>query len=360
MDSNSNVKILYVGATWKGSSARSLREALEGLPTAVMDEIGEDHSLPIYRSLPLRLSNRLLRPLQRRELEKEIYTKLDALKPNVLLVYKGGGVRADVIKRAKERGVLTVNVFPDYSPHSYGAALKEAMGTYDLVISTKPFHPENWERIYGYTNRCVFVPHGYDPAVHFWSGPPQVQDFDVVLAASWRPEYHELMLGFATEIQNTSLRVGIAGQGWASHAAAFPPGWHFAGPLYGRAYGEWVRRGKIVIAPVHSQVVVDGNRQPGDQDTTRTYELASAFCFFLHRRTPHASATYSESHEVPMWDSPAELAQRVREYLPLESVRREMAAAAHRRAVPAFSIPSRAEQVFEHVRNALDQKFAAI
>ncbi len=30
----------------------------------------------------------------------------------------------------------------------------------------------------------------------------------------------------------------------------------------GRAYGEFVRRGKIVIAPVHTELVINGQRQP--------------------------------------------------------------------------------------------------
>jgi hypothetical protein len=227
------------------------------------------------------------------------------------------------------------------------------MGLYELVVSTKPFHPENWREIYGYSNPCVFVPHGFDPAVHLWANAPEVQDFDVILAASWRPEYHELMTGFAKIIGSTNLRVGVAGQGWSSRKSSFPTNWIFAGPLYGRAYGEWVRRGKIVIAPVHTHVVIDGIRQPGDQDTTRTYELASAYCFFLHRRTSYVAGIYSETNEVPMWDTPEELAEKVLHFLPLDSVRRRMAAAAHKKAVLAFSIPSRAEEVVEHVRNAL-------
>jgi hypothetical protein len=54
-----------------------------------------------------------------------------------------------------------------------------------------------------------------------------------------------------------------------------------------------------------------------------------------------------------MWDTPEELAEKVLHFLPLDSVRRRMAAAAHKKAVLAFSIPSRAEEVVEHVRNAL-------
>lgn len=349
-------KILFVGATWKGSSARSLREALDQFPEVFMDEVGEDHYLPIYRSKLLRGFNRVLKPWQIADLERDINGKLAALKPDVMMVYKGGGVRADLVRHVKAQGVFTVNVFPDLSPHAHGLSLRRAMGEYDLVISTKPFHPEVWSSIYGYSNPCVCVPHGYDPVVHFWQEPAKFQDFDVVLAASWRPEYHALMLAFADAIAEAKLRIGLAGNGWQERRHAFPGDWVFAGPLYGRAYGDWIRRGKIVIAPVHTEMIIDGVRQPGDEDTTRTYELASAFCFFLHRRTPYAKKVYNEETEVPMWDSPEELAQKVFHYLPKESERLVMAVAAHARAVPAYSTLSRAEQVFEHVRAALAQR----
>lgn len=344
------LKILFVGETWKGSSARSLCEALCQSPELVVDEIGEDQFLPRYRSLYLRVLNRLANPWQRLELQREIFSKASALQPDVLMVYKGNGVTAEAVNTAKRAGIFTINVFPDYSPHAYGNRLKAALGEYDLVISTKPFHPDGWAPIYGYSNPCVCVPHGYDPAVHYWSEPPDVQDFDVVIAASWRPQYETLMKAFCAEMQGRPIRVGLAGSGWVGRRSAFPREWEFAGPLYGRAYGEWLRRGKIVIAPVHSEVVINGVQQPGDEDTTRTYELASSGCFFLHRRTPFVQTVYDEHTEVPMWDSPRDLADLVRKFLPLEERRRAMAAAAHRRAVPAYSVPSRANEVLNHVR----------
>ena len=130
----------------------------------------------------------------------------------------------------------------------------------------------------------------------------------------------------------------------------------------GRAYGQFLRRGKIAVAPLNTEVLINGVSQPGDQDTTRTYELAAANCFFLHKRTPFARGTYDECKEVPMWDSATELAEQVRHYLPLEHERllelahggEVQAPAAHARAVPAYSIPSRARQIVDHVRAAFE------
>jgi len=197
------------------------------------------------------------------------------------------------------------------------------------------------------------VPHGYDPGVHLWNTPSTNHDFDVLLAATWRQQYQDVMQGLSKILAGRALRVGIVGSGWIERRHELPKDWHVASAVTGRAYGEWLRRGRIVIAPVHREVVIDGVRQPGDEDTIRTYELAAMSCFFLHRRTPYVQTLYDERTEVPMWDDADELAALVSEYLPLDERRREMAARAHARAVPAHSFSNRAQQVLEYVKAGL-------
>ena len=314
------------------------------------DDIGEDLYQPKGRSLVVRGSNRLLKHWYQRELAREIKTRLILSKPDVLIVYKGNLITAETVNEVKKLGILTVNVFPDYSPHAYGAQLKKAMGEYDLVISTKPFHPNNWLKTYGYQNQCVFVPHGYDASVHLWSDPPEKQNIDLIMAASWRPQYEKLLLELVDNLGNLNFSVSIAGSGWDKVSSNLPKHWKFPGPLYGRAYGEFIRSGKIAIAPVHSEVRVGSVQQPGDEDTTRTYELASAGCFFLHKRTPYVSTIYDELNEVPLWSDGAELARLIEYYLPLESRRREMALASHHKAVPTYSVEARSLDVLNHIQ----------
>ncbi len=350
------MKILYVGESWKGSAARSLREAVERLSEDHVGEVGEDQFVPRYRTLIPRIGNRVLKRWQKAELEQEIRGKIDVLEPEVLLVYKGEWVSASLIRETSSRGILTVNVFPDYSPHAFGSGLAEAMGCYDLVVSTKPFHPESWRPIYGYSNKCVFVAHGYDPSIHYWSGPAESHDFDVVLAAFWRPEYGELLEEFHRAVRGDDLTVAVAGPGWISRWPKRPKGWEFHDGIFGRAYGSFVRRGRMVIAPVHRRVVVDGKRQPGDVDTMRTYELAAAHTFFLHKRSDYLRTVYDEETEVPMWESAEELADLVRHYRGRDAERREAAARAHARAVPAYSIDSRARGVLRYIEAEMSSR----
>lgn len=348
-----SMRLLYVGESWQGSSARSLCEALLVLPGVVIEEIGEDSFLPKRRATPLRLANRLLWPLYRSRFESAIREVLSAFKPDAVVVYKGNAVRHELLEEIRRAGIPSINVFPDFSPHAYGASLRVAMGRYDLVISTKPWHPRHWQAVYGYENVCVCVPHGYDPQLHLWDQVPPADRYDVALCATWRPEYHRLMVEFARTLSDARVSVAIGGNGWHQHRRDFPVHWSFGGPIVGRAYGEFLRSARIVIAPVNREVVIRGVRQPGDEDTTRTYELAAAHCFFLHQRTDFVQTVYNEASEVPMWSDAGALVALVRRWLPDHEGRKAMAICAHARAVPAYSIPERAKLVLALIENLL-------
>lgn len=347
------LRILYVGQTWNGSSARSMREALSARQDVELDDIGEDLYFPRHGGLILRGARRLLAPLYRAELSTAIRKTCASYSPDVLVVYRGGPIHGDVVTWARSQGILTANVFPDYSPHAYGPALRDAIGRYDLVISTKPFHPAGWQSVYGYDNECVFVPHGYDPAVHLWTDIPARHDIDVAIAANWRKQYEEMLLQLASFPSMRDVSLALAGPGWDRCRSQLPQHWQVRGPLHGRSYGEFLRSARIVIAPVHRDVRVGRVSQPGDEDTTRTYELAAAGCFFVHRRTPYVQTVYDESSEVPMWDDATELARLIEFYLPRVDLRAAMAERAHRRAVPAYSVDARAGEVVRHVREHL-------
>jgi hypothetical protein len=348
------MKLLFLGESWMGSSARSLKESLGRVAVDngdEIDELNEDLYKPNARARWLRAVNRILAPAYRRELADALIKKCTDTCPEVLLVYKGGSIDAALIRTVKAMGVFAVNVFPDYSPHAYGERLREAIGEYDLVISTKPFHPALWQRLYGYGNRCVFVPHGYDPKLHLVSTPASISGeyVDVIMAANWRAEYDTLLRDVARLLPDSSISVAIAGPGWAERRHQFPPHWTYPGAPHGRSYINFLRRGRIAIAPVNRNVVIDGRRQPGDEDSTRTYELAAANCFFIHRRTDFVKKIFDEDTEVPMFDSAEELVGLIRDYLPKEELRRSMAHAAHLRANPAYSLDERARDVVREI-----------
>lgn len=339
------MRILFVGESWLGSCARSLKEALTRCSGVCVDEVNEDLFMPKPRARWLRAVNHFLVPAYRQELYRQIFYRVSVFKPDVVVVYKGFPITCEVISSLQKQGCLVVNVYPDCSPHAYGPEHQAAVGACDLVISTKAFHPSVWGGIYGYQNRCVYVPQGYDPALHLQSDLPNQTHFDVILAATWRPEYGSLMKDLGVLLAGKGISVGIGGNGWEAHRAELPESWTLVGEVQGRSYTDWLRQGKICIAPVTREVVINGRRQPGDKDTTRTYELAAAHCFFIHRRTELVVRLYDEHSEVPMYETPEELAEKIQYFLPRHEERVRMARAAHARAVPSYSTDSRATEI---------------
>ena len=352
-----NIRILYIGESWSGSCARSLKEALIRQQKVFIDEVNEDLCIPKPRARWLRAITRILLSVYQQELYSQILYRVEVFKPDLIVMYKGFPVETGFIRQLQAKGYTVVNVYPDCSPHAHGKKHKEAVGAYDLVISTKPFHPRLWQSVYGYKNPCVFVPQGYDSAFHFEPTPlPHNPRFDVTLVATWRPEYGQLLKSLGQLLAGKNISVGIGGYGWIEHRSDYPSDWFFAGGLQGRSYIDFLRQGKICLAPLTREVVINGVRQPGDEDTTRTYELAAAHCFFIHRRTDFVRTLYDEESEVPMYDNAEELAEKIMLYLSHPDKREKMAAAAHKRAVPAYSVDSRANEIVFILTDFLEQK----
>lgn len=350
MSDSSLLRILYVGESWRGSSARSLREALGAKAGIELDDISEDRFVTVGDSWPLRGARRLLRRFEHHALARAVALQVHHFKPDVLLVYKGTCVSKSLLREMRLLGVRTANVYPDASPVAYGRRHAASVGEYDLVISTKPWHPGRWRKDFGYANKCVFVPHGYDPTVHYWPGPSDQQDIDIVLVATCRDEYGVTMARLGQLIPDRDVSCTIGGCGWRAYSRSVPSHWRLVGPVSGRAYGTLLRRGRIVIAPVTRHVRGRAGSCEGDQDSTRSYELAAAGTFFLHRATPYIRDVYREDKEVVLWDDVDELAGKIRLYLGHPDARRIIAEAAHRRAVPDYSIPTRANAILTHIR----------
>lgn len=353
------MKLLFIGESWLGSCARSMREALARRTDVELDEINEEAFLPKHRAKWLRGIHRLLGPQYRRELGDAVLTRVKRLQPDVVMTYKGNPIDTDLLGRIKAcaPGVLTVNVYPDYSPHAYGPSHRAAVGAYDLVISTKPFHPAAWLSTYGYTNECLFVPQGYDPKLHLVTAAPEGQaQLDLAMVATWRPEYHRLMTELVPALGDLNLNVAIGGNGWRDHAAEFPAHWQFPGELTGRSYVDFLRSASICVAPVNRNVEIGGHTQPGDEDTTRTYELSAVHCFFIHQRTPFMQTVYDESKEVPMFNDANELATHVRNFIDQPGLRAEFAARAQARAVSAYSLDARAAEIVRIIARKMERQ----
>ncbi len=343
------MRILFVGESWRGSCARSIKEALIDQNKIYIDEVSEESCYKFTQNLFLKLIHRLFKPLYRREFNRSILHKIRSTKPDIFMVYKGYTVASHLIQEIKKLGVKTVNIYPDCSPSGHGVTHQKAVGQYDLVISTKIFHPALWHNLYSYKNRCVFVPQGYDPALHYFNDIPSFFKVDIVLIATFRVQYGDLMIEFAKKINDREISVTIGGYGWDAIRKELPQHWHLTGAVSGHEYVSLLRSAKICIAPLHEH---QSEKRLGDVDTTRTYELAAANCFFIHRRTEFVEQLY-QGVGLPLFDSAAELADITKYYLTRDDERKKITELAHHKAVPAYSTHARAAEIVSILKQEL-------
>lgn len=352
------MKILYAGHFLSGTTGRSIKDALGRIRDVEVDEFDLDNYMPVGRSFRTRALYKLIRNWQMADLRKMLLARARYAKPDVVITTKGSALDAATIRTLQREIGPVFNHWPDPSPLAFGPVIQEAVGTYDAVFSTKRHHPEIWASEYGYSNPCYHVPHGYSPETHLCDEPMDEakQDYDLVSIASGRPEYYRLIAEFHAALGGRKIRVALGGAAWDKYPGGLPKGFENIGARYGRAYTDWMRRGKVVLAPVMTGVNVQGAIKRGDEVTNRTYQCAAACTFFIHTRSDEARELYDEETEVPMYSDGAELAKLFLHYLDRPEDRRRMAIAAHKRAVPAYSHDARAERILELMRQTLAER----
>lgn len=348
-------RMLLVGENWLGSSARALREALERIDAFELEDFSSDFMLP----RPFRKFNRILvrltSPFLQAEYQDLLRKRIETYQPHVLLAVKAPEINRGIVEWAKSQGVFTVNFFPDLSPFAHGKSLAEALGTYDLVVSTKQTHPELWRSQFKYQNECIYVGHGYDPKAHLVDLPYMPNGkFDVCMIATWREEYGQLIQELTRSLRSESISIVVSGPGWVERRATFDNRVQTRPPVTGRSYIRMLRDSKIVIAPMTMQPTrLHATWVPPEQETTRSFQLAAANCFFLHQRTSRMAELYDEAKEVPLWSDAAELADLILKYLPNPLERARLAENAHRRAVPAYSYDARAAELVARLQSRI-------
>ena len=344
--------MLFVGENWFGSSARALREALERSGIVEVDDFSSDFLFP----RPMRKFNRLLArladPFFRVEFGDLLREKIREFEPHVLLAVKAAEIDRDLVDWARRRGVFTVNYFPDLSPFAHGKSLARALGAYNLVVSTKESHPALWRTQFNFHNECIYVSHGYDPKTHLVDQPYDPDaPVDLCLVATWREEYGELIQEMVQFLGNQNLSVVVAGYGWEQRQSKLGHRIRASPPVYGQSYIRLLRSSKIVIAPMTMEPArLHSTWVPAERETTRSFQLAAANSFFLHRRTEKIAELYDEVNEVPLWSDAKELAELVLKYLAAPAERARLARNAHRRAVPAYSYDARAAELITHLQ----------
>lgn len=340
------LRILYVGALWQGSNARSLCDALHRLGH-IVQEVDENHWFsPATRNLSDRL---LARALSRRRIwqyNATIQSVAQRFDPEVVLIYKGANVELNTLVRLRRLSRCVANVYPDVSFHSHGPRIPRCIPHYDLVVTTKSFHQEVIPRHFGAVPTQVVL-HGFDPLLHRPIG--NSLEYDVGFIGTWSRR-KELMLEAAFAHLPAKVSLVIHGGYWHRARSSRILRCVKSKGVFGFTYSQALATTRINLALLSGSRVGSGL---GDQTTARTFEIPGCGGFMLHQRTDEVRQCFSEGEEMACFGSPEELSQSVSYYLAHEDERRRIAAAGNARARRDHTIEARASEILAHVYKLL-------
>lgn len=301
------MRVLYIGSTWRGSNAQSIRRAFESLGHEVV-AIETEEALAFYgRSLVLRAANRLLkRPLRRhtRPICEAAVEAARATRPHMVFackaLYFDGNVLEDIRKAS---GAVLVHWHPDdhRNKANSSADFRRAIPVYDVHVTPKTFNVA--ELLEDGARRVEFVPYAYDPEVHRpvppRPGPPRQAVF-VGTFETERAAYLE-----------QAAREGVDLEVWGGHWQRLPR----RSPLRACCRFREVRADEMAATFASAQLCLGFLRKVNrDLHTARTFEIPASGGVLLSERTDEQRSFFEESKEALYFDTPDEMVASIRRY----------------------------------------------
>ncbi len=279
-------------------------------------------------SLADRVARRVVgRPLRGYgEINRALLGAAESFKPDVILIAKGAYFAPATLRALKESsGATLVNYASDdpFNPASSSRDVLDSIPLFDLYLSTRRAAMADIAR--AGCPRVEYLMFGYKPELHFPEAPRTVSeharfDSDVAFVGGCDADRAPYFEHLARAIPG--LRMHLYGA-YFDRYPALKPFW--CGMATGRDYRLALGGAKIAL-----NLVRRANR---DDHVMRTFEIPACGAFMLAERTLVHEELFEKNREAVFFSSPAELTERVREWLARDAERVQIAAAGHRKIV---------------------------
>lgn len=328
MDKSKHYLVLFLGADWWGSDARSLAAALRRGGHALIEASSEDFFPPQWSKLNLRVLRRLCRSWLVANYNRAILRHVDNPAIDFVLVFKGTMLWASTLEAFGKRGIPLYCFYPDVSFLDHGREIWSCLPLYDGVFTTKSFHMED-PVLRSRVKSLRLVMHGFDPEVHRRLALSQkVQAHygcDVSFVGCWSPKKERMLTAVAQGCPGRALRVW--GPGWGRSASEVRKTWKERG-AYGDELSLIYGATKVNLGLLSE---AGGGTTAGDLVTTRTWQIPAAGGFLLHEDTAELGRFFKPGHEIGVFESETDLPQKVTHHLNHSEERLRMLEAAYRR-----------------------------
>lgn len=315
------MKVLYLGATWRGSNAQSWRRAFEILGHEVV-AIDPESVLGAYdRSLFLRAYRKLFGGPWRGHLERVRGQALRAareFRPDWVFAARADWLDVGTLEAMRrDSGALLVHWHPDdyRNPHNLTAAFAEAIPVYDACVTPKSFNVAELHA--DGARRVEYLPYAYDPEVHRPPDTRPAQVRDACFVGGWEPERALVLEHLARE------RVDLTVWG---------PLWHRLprrSPLRDRCTFRGVYAADMAEVFNASRLSLGFLRKVNrDLHTARTFEIPASGGLMLAERSDEQRAFFAEDREALYFGDAGEALEKILYYAPRADLRDKIRAAA--------------------------------
>ena len=347
-DNSPALRILCIGETWFGSDARAAFAALRKLGHSV-HVIDETHFVPIeWQSLATRAVRKIFRKAMIGELTRHSVRVMDLFRPDAVFVFKGNHVSPDILEAARERGIISVNYYPEVSFMAHGAEIPRALLRYDHVFNTKTYGVEDMKK-HG-VQSVSFMPPGYDPELH---QPVALTDADrsrfgcdVSFIGTWSPKKEKILAELREALPQMHLRVW--GCQWEKRVTRSLDSAVMGMEIVGEDYTRAICASSICLG-ILSEARTGASS--GDLITARTFQIPACGTFMLHERNSEVLEYFREGEEAEFFSDGRELASKVQHYLDNPAERSRIAEGGLSRSHQGgYSIENRMREVADWVR----------
>lgn len=301
-----------------------------------------------WESTTLRVAAKLLEPSLMAEQDRILASAVDHIQPELFFTVKGATVSDRFLRYASARDVTTVNFFPDVSMTAHGKRLLRALPLYDWIFTAKSYGPSDAERLFGRTERCITIPHGYDPSIHrpmrADSRQLEIYGADVTFVGTWSPAKQRIAEGVrrCTDVLGRTFK--IWGDQWAGRSKS----------LGDSVQGRSLLADEYALALSCSRVGLgllsearDG-ASSGDLTTTRTFEIPACGCLLIHQDNEELRSFFEVGRECLGFRDIEDLQESLADVLRDPEVGASIASAGYRRATQSgYSVDARLASMLE-------------
>jgi hypothetical protein len=345
-----DLRVLVLREDWIGCTGLSAFNALLRLHVKASSIIEGDYIPLAWRSIPLKVVARLLRPIAVREFNRILVDQVKISKPDLFLVFKGPFVTGDAVRAIKESGTVCYCYYPDVSTTNHGPYLPVALPKYDWIFTTKSFGARDPQKLYG-IDRVTYLPHAFDPMVHnpqeFSSKDIAEYGCEVSFIGAWSRKKQNILEGLV--MRRPGLRLKIWGNGWENlpHASLLKPFVAFRA-VTGIAYAT-----AISCSEINLGLLYEGppGALSGDKITSRSFHIPACGGLLLHERTEDFLQIFAEGVNCVCFDGSDELASQVETLLSDQSARQRIAAEGYKLVRGGHSWDHRIRTILEHYFN---------